>query len=290
MRPHHVTQIRATQIHRQTAKFFRLPSDRLPSLRSISVETIDGSFISRLITWLFYFRFSWLLITMASGQSASKKRKLDVTEQPEGENMAEDYGRLFYSNSRSDFTVISSDERKFPVHSVILEFRSAYFAGLFRIRGEESIAGSSVLLHNIDGDTLEPILEYIYSGRTVLGDTTAEKMLAAADFLGLLNLKEFAEEHLIAKVTVKNAADMVVLADRHASMSLKEKCCESIQKHTHEFLGLGEFQKVADYDLELADYVQTHGKMSRNPEQDMMLSVHFCASEKMRPRWEPSKI
>jgi len=84
-------------------------------------------------------------------------------------------------------------------------------------------AGSSVIeIPDFDVEPVQGMLRHIYTGETYALDAPPEELVRIADKNDLSALKKDNELSLSSKVTVQNAAELLVFADLHRSAGFKK--------------------------------------------------------------------
>ncbi|UYV69719.1 SPOPL [Cordylochernes scorpioides] len=122
---------------------------------------------------------------------------------------AKDIGTLFESQEFSD-VILTTGNKRFPAHKNILAASSSVFAAMFKNKSDLNI----VEINDIEAAVLNEMLNFIYTDQSPNLDSLAEDLLYAADKYGLENLKVVCEESLATHLTVKKAAEILLLADR----------------------------------------------------------------------------
>ena len=131
----------------------------------------------------------------------------------------EDMGNVLAAGKFSDVT-ISCQEKQFPCHKAILAGRSTVFAAMFTHKMKESLE-NNVKLVDIDVDTLEEMLFFIYNGKVKNLKENAVNLLAAGEKYDLKELKQSCEESISVNLRVENVLDMLVTAYIHDASYLK---------------------------------------------------------------------
>ena len=85
-------------------------------------------------------------------------------------------------------------------------------------------------------EVLREMLRYIYTGKSPNIETMAGDLLAAADKYDLSGLKKTCETVLCSKLTVANAAELLVLADTHGAKQLKARAICFIRQRAKEVM------------------------------------------------------
>merc|ERR1719282_516487 len=100
-----------------------------------------------------------------------------------------------------------------------------FFRAMFEHNMEEK-KNSAVKVEDVEGDAMEKLLHFIYTSKLDFLDTIsfelAARVLAAADKYELPRLKVACEECLSTRLTVENACEVLVLADLHNTIQLKQ--------------------------------------------------------------------
>ena len=142
-----------------------------------------------------------------------------VAEQASIVKCAEDLGAIFLNGKFSDFTV-TCQGKEYKCHKNILAQRSSYFDAMLSHDMAES-QNNEVELKDLESDTADDLLTYIYTGKVNgLGEKAAD-LLDVADKYGLPGLKEMSEAALCANMNIGNTLDMLVLADHYNASTLR---------------------------------------------------------------------
>ena len=102
------------------------------------------------------------------------------------------------------------------------------FASMFPNEMESKT--NEVEIADVEPAVLKALLEFIYTGDCVVGDST-EEFFRAADKYDIKDLKQLCEHELLEKMTVNNAVHLLILSDLYQSKKLKESvtlfinCC-----------------------------------------------------------------
>jgi len=125
----------------------------------------------------------------------------------------DDMGQLFESLRFSDVT-LSVGDQQFHAHKALLAARSPVFAAMFEHNMEET-KQNRVDITDVDHEVLREMLRFIYTGKVNNMEKMAKELLAVADKYAVEQLKMMCAEGLRAKLSIKNAADVLILADLH---------------------------------------------------------------------------
>ncbi|CAO4385873.1 unnamed protein product [Caenorhabditis nigoni] len=139
-------------------------------------------------------------------------------------NQGDGFRNLLNSGHLSDFTIVSSEGKEFPTHSVILSARSEYFAALFRCEGAKEVIEKKVVFQDISAETIETILRHIYTEVCVHEKLAEEELttelVLSVDRLSIPTLAFRIGHTLVSDMTIDNVIRRLVHASR---LDLKEQ-------------------------------------------------------------------
>lgn len=139
--------------------------------------------------------------------------------------------------------IINVGEKSFPCHKVILSAISPFFEAMFSHDVRETRDGV-VNLRDLDAETFEDMLQFLYCGQDVVNVTNAEKLFHAASLLQIECLQERCEDFLITGVTSENCVGIWRIARSHNCSNLKQKSWEAMVDnfqyvvHSDDFLDM----------------------------------------------------
>ncbi|KAG5676301.1 hypothetical protein PVAND_006148 [Polypedilum vanderplanki] len=142
--------------------------------------------------------------------------------------------KLFNSIKDSDFTCISSDGKEFPVHSKILASQSPVFDKMFNADMSETKT-KTVKIDDIDGDTFLEFLRFIYTGQVENLEDMVSSLIYVADKYEIIKLKKLCTESLMKNLSIGNASETLILADRFNENFLLYECIQIIIRSNHNF-------------------------------------------------------
>merc|ERR1719187_829340 len=148
-----------------------------------------------------------------------KLNKVVKIDDDDDEEIGDDLLDMYNTGDFAD-VVLVCDQQEFPAHKAILGARSDYFRAAFRHDMKEKQTGKIEIV-DVDKETIEDMLIYIYSGRVENLDEKADKLLPAAEKYLIKSLKKKCEQNLCHSLTISNCLDYLVDADRYNAMHLK---------------------------------------------------------------------
>lgn len=141
----------------------------------------------------------------------------------------------FGSNDFTDMTIVC-DKREFHCHKFVLAARSEVFAAMLRHEFLEK-QNSRVDVKEIDAETMELLLSYIYTGQVSdFKNVSVVELFKAADRYRLDHLKYMCEEELVKRVEASNAADILSLAHKYNAGPLKSFALAMISRNVEEVI------------------------------------------------------
>jgi len=147
----------------------------------------------------------------------TKKKKVDNSQcDNEYQRMCKEY---FNTKTLSDFTIKCSDNIEIPAHKIILAAFSPIMKTMINIKMTES-KSNTVNIKDIDGKTMTEILRFIYTQEVNNIKELATKLLYGAEKYQLDKLKKLCLASMIENLSVENALDYFLLADKYNSKAL----------------------------------------------------------------------
>lgn len=155
----------------------------------------------------------------------------------------DNFQRLYSDGNFSDVTVRTSS-KEFPAHKVILCAQSAVFSGMFDRDMLENKTGV-VEIEDLDDDTLEKLLLFIYTGTVKdLEWEMAPHLYYAADKYGIEELKKECVDFFKFNIDTSKVCDVLVLADRHQDKALESIARDFIVQHVEEVINSDKWKKL----------------------------------------------
>ncbi|XP_053317203.1 inhibitor of Bruton tyrosine kinase isoform X2 [Spea bombifrons] len=135
-------------------------------------------------------------------------------------------------SSLCDVTMRSEDGKEFNCHKCVLCARLDYFHSMLSSSWIEATSCSALEMP-VRTDVLQVIIDYIYTDEAVAVKESANveficNVLAMADQLLVVRLKEMCEVILTERITLKNAAELLEFASLYNAEQLKLSCFQYI--------------------------------------------------------------
>lgn len=175
--------------------------------------------------------------------------------------LSTDISSIYESGKFADCTV-ACEGKEFRCHKSILSARSTVFDAMFTHDMEEN-RKSKLSIVDLDSETVQDMIIYIYSGKVSGLDTKADRLLSAAEKYDLRELKSMCESALCENITTDNVLDMLVLADLHGAASVRTLALKFIVENGKEIVSqAGWREKLKSYPEIMADMFEA---MTRLP-------------------------
>lgn len=150
-------------------------------------------------------------------------------------SLSSDLSDAFRQTDFTDMTIVC-DKREFHCHKFMLAARSEVFAAMLRHEFLEK-QNSRVDVKEIDAETMELLLNYIYTGRVSdFKAVSVVELFKAADRYRLDHLKHMCEEELVNRVEASNAADILSLAHKYNAAPLKSFALAMISRNVEQVM------------------------------------------------------
>ena len=127
------------------------------------------------------------------------------------QNVTDALQTLLNDPIHSDFTLVCED-KSFPCHKAILASRSETFKKMFSASMVEAQSGQADLKMKVE--TVEAMLEFIYTGKVTVKATNESELLEAADMYQLPGLVAHVFNQFKTLDSVEKVADILIIADR----------------------------------------------------------------------------
>ena len=148
------------------------------------------------------------------------------------DSLTSDLGALLQDTELSDITLVVG-AKEFPAHRIILAARSPVFKAMFEHDMREKTE-SRLDIPDLSADTVQWMLQWIYTGRLPSTEQESKDLLCASDKYSLEPLKVACERSLCRSLRVSNAVDLWELADLHHADYLKANSMRVIAANSDE--------------------------------------------------------
>lgn len=122
---------------------------------------------------------------------------------------------------------LCAGNREIDCHKNILAISSAYFMTMF-MSGMMEGQQRKIHIKEMDGQTLELLVDYIYTGEITLSTDNVQNVLSAANLFQILSLKDGCAEFMIKHISVSNCIGVYFFAQAHQ--------CNHLAVHAKELI------------------------------------------------------
>ena len=154
---------------------------------------------------------------------------------------------LIFKNGENSDVKIVVGRKEFRVHKFMLATRSSVFSTILKHNVMENQQNIIIEVTDVDYDTMEKLLEYIYTGRVTNIDEAADKLLIAADIYALEGLKCMCSNTLIEKISTENLCEMFKLAVKYQVGDLKAEVLDYISLYKEDDMPLDSLKEIHPY-------------------------------------------
>uniref|UniRef100_A0A0N5A1F1 BTB domain-containing protein n=1 Tax=Parastrongyloides trichosuri TaxID=131310 RepID=A0A0N5A1F1_PARTI len=159
---------------------------------------------------------------MNSDIEAEKKIKCEL-------DLCDSMSKLLVNDKLADFSIIANGET-YRVHKAILASRCTYFATLFSNENCEECITNKVEFKDFENETLEEVLQFIYTAK-VSEKSVPLELLKAADRLQMDSLKIYVGNLPFFGISLLTVCDVLFYADMYHAEELKMRCVNFISEH-----------------------------------------------------------
>jgi len=170
----------------------------------------------------------------------------------EGNTLASDLCKIRKEGKDSDFTVVAKDGREFPVHTLILSSRSAYFDTMFKQDMREKHE-KRVVIDDISSEAVAGLLDFIYTDAVPNIKSVAPELLSAAHKYNMPGLMLLCEDTMVSNLNVNNAAQFYQLADLYDANHLLSAVKKFIIRNLKEVKATDGWKQCMYHSAHLAD-------------------------------------
>lgn len=142
----------------------------------------------------------------------------------------------------SDVTIVSKDGKTLYGHKLILSSRSKVFSDL--------LSSSEKLEIPFDQEIIMRILEYVYSGKTLLTIKNWEQVLKCADKYLITKLRKECFEFIVKTLNKNTVLDVMIKAQGNRfdfdATDLLERCVTFVEKKAYDIIKTDSFLKLSE--------------------------------------------
>lgn len=172
------------------------------------------------------------------------------------------------SGTLCDVTV-KVGETTFPAHKVVLSCTSAYFHAMFN-SGLREESEDFVELHDLDPQSVEILLDFIYTSKIEIAEENVQRLLPASNLLQLHTVCRACCDFLRRQLDPCNALGILVFADTHSCQDLVETTSLYVLKN---FLCISQMEEFLSLSYERVKYFLSSDNLVVGEEENVYAAL-----------------
>ncbi|XP_078493669.1 kelch-like protein 25 [Ciona intestinalis] len=158
-----------------------------------------------------------------------------------------------------DITIVVG-QKNIPASKMVLSCYSKYFNTMFETEMEEKYK-DVVKLHGVDVESLEKLIDFMYTGKININTNNVCALLAVSDFLHMHRIRNLCIEYLLTTVSPQNCFTIQALAECYTIPQLTEKSNKFVVENYQQVVSSDQFRKLSKDDV-IRLLQSTHGTVS----------------------------
>lgn len=132
-----------------------------------------------------------------------------------------------------------------PANRIVLSAASEYFSTLFTVNMLEKTQ-KKITMNEVDGETLQALINYCYSGQIKITAENVLKILSVASMFIFDKIKNECQKHLTEQLAVNpgSCLDVLQIAEKYSFDDLYAKSFEMIGKHFRNVVQKAAFSEL----------------------------------------------
>ena len=147
----------------------------------------------------------------------------------------------------NDVTITIENEC-IPANKMVLSCHSVFFEKMFKCEMKEKYE-NKVEIESVDGKAVKSLIDYMYNGNIDIDDRNVFELLAAADYLQLMGVKQYCFQYLQSNVTINNWLYTLKAVNLFAGDKIKHQIYLYISTHFNEIVQTDDFNMLSNDDL-----------------------------------------
>ena len=151
----------------------------------------------------------------------------------------------------NDLTIVVGDER-IAANQLVLSCHSVFFEKKLKSKTKKNINKDNeqkVEIKGFDSTAVKCLIDYIYTGSIDIDDKNVMKLLAAANYMQLLEARNFCFEFLLSNIGIDNWFDTFHAISLYRGNELKTEVYRCISAHFDEVAQTDDFKLLCHDDL-----------------------------------------
>ncbi|XP_065220179.1 speckle-type POZ protein-like [Planococcus citri] len=149
--------------------------------------------------------------------------------------------------------ILLAKGKNYSAHKVVLAARSDVFPTMFKNNqhGDKKHKKIRIDVTDVDAEVMDELLRYIYTGKCHISDKLGERLYEAADSYKLNELKTITLKSMVETLSVKNAVNVLVFADKHHMKDLKSTVIQFIVENSVQVSNTTEWKSMVIPNVQL---------------------------------------
>ena len=172
-----------------------------------------------------------------------------VTGQRKSTSCLLQYANNNRNQGRFNDVTIQSNDTSISANRMVLSCYCSFFDEIFASETNNQINNLVVNVPDIDGKSLELLIQYIYTGQICIDSDNVFDILAAAHHLELDEVKEFCFELLENCMTTDNCITILITAKQYKNFTLRDQVYKHISENYATFVKTPAFFNLDNEEL-----------------------------------------
>jgi len=162
-----------------------------------------------------------------------------------------------------DVTVVVG-KRNIPANKMILSCCSPLFRKMFKTEMKERYNGIINITVNVEADSIEELVNFMYTGTITIANENVMQLLAGADYLQMDEPKQFCIDFLHSIISPHNCYPILRAANLYQIETLQSSIYEMLSDKLDEFSKMDHFKSLSKKDVVLC-----LSKLKRHPVKEI---------------------
>ena len=156
-------------------------------------------------------------------------------------------GKLYYDKEFADVKIVCID-KTFDCHKVVLSCQSEVFKTMIQNKAliEKQAAVMEIYENDIDSDSMEQLLFYVYHGKVRDIQVINTDLLRAADKYNIIHLFGMCVKYLQSNLSLENALDVLVSAELINQKTLFDSASRFVRQNTGRLNKTGAYKEMLE--------------------------------------------
>lgn len=154
----------------------------------------------------------------------------------------------YYDQEQLCDIILEVENKTISCHRLVLACCSPYFKAMLTSNMKES-RQKTIAIHDIDGHSLEALINFMYTSKILLTIDTVQKLLYASSLLQIEVVAEACCDFMKAHIDTSNCLALRAFAELHGRFELMTQVDKYTQDHFMEILDQDDFRTITNTHL-----------------------------------------